>query len=340
MRLFAVLFFMMIAVVAKAQPAANIVEYINAYKHLAMEEMKRTGIPAAIKLAQGIHETYAGKSALVTKSNNHFGIKCKSYWTGKKVYHDDDARGECFRSYEEAADSYRDHSDFLKAGERYAFLFRLDPTDYKGWAYGLKKAGYATNPKYAPIIVRLIEQYNLQQYSLIALGRMAPEDEILATVPTPATETPENVMLHVKYEEPVQEVAPPAPTPAPTAAVNYPSGEFTINNTKVIFAKQGSLLLAIAQEHDIPLSRLLEFNDLENEEVLVKDQLIYLQRKRKTGASEVHVVANGETLYDICQVQAIRLASLLEYNNLQKTMQPVPGDKLYLQPLPTSRPKL
>lgn len=338
MRIFAVLFFMMIAVAAKAQPIANIVEYINAYKQLAMEEMKRTGIPASIKLAQGIHETYAGKSALVTKSNNHFGIKCKSYWTGKKVYHDDDARGECFRSYGQAADSYRDHSDFLKGGERYAFLFKLDPTDYKGWAYGLKKAGYATNPKYAPIIVKLIEQHNLQQYSLIALGRMAPEDEILATVPKPATETPENVMLQVKYEEPVQEVAPPAS--ASTVAVNYPSGEFTINNTKVIFAKQGSLLLALAQEHDIPLSRLLEFNDLENEEVLVKDQLVYLQRKRKTGAGEVHVVANGETLYDICQVQAIRLASLLEYNNLQKTTQPVPGDKLYLQPLPTSRPKL
>ncbi len=112
MRIFAVLFFMLIGVMAKAQPSVDIIEYINKYKQLAMDEMQRTGIPASITLAQGVHETYAGKSVLVLKSNNHFGIKCKSYWTGKKVYHDDDARGECFRSYDSAALSYRDHSDF------------------------------------------------------------------------------------------------------------------------------------------------------------------------------------------------------------------------------------
>lgn len=333
MRIFAVIFFMMLGVAGMAQPAADIVEYINTYKKLAMEEMKRTGIPAAITIAQGIHETYAGKSDLVTRSNNHFGIKCKAYWTGKKVYHDDDARGECFRSYQYAADSYRDHSDFLRGSDRYAFLFRLDPTDYRAWAHGLKKAGYATNPKYAGILIKLIEDYNLEQYSLIAMGRMSPDQEVVATVPTPATNMPSQVALAIRYVEPEQELGPPP-------VVNYPSGEFTINNTKVIYAKQGTLMLALAEEYDIPLARLLEFNDMETEEVLVKDQLIYLQRKRKTGNNEIHVVANGETLHDICQAEAIRLDNLLEYNHLDKTTQPAVGEKLYLQATSPSRPKL
>ena len=330
MRTFAVIFFMMLSVAAGAQPVADIVEYINTYKQLAMEEMKRTGVPASITIAQGIHETYAGKSELVLKSHNHFGIKCKAYWTGRKEYHDDDARGECFRSYAFAADSYRDHSDFLKGSERYASLFRLDPTDYEGWAKGLKKAGYATNPKYAGIIIKLIEKYNLQQYSLIAMGKMSPADEIIATVPS---DERSNIASYIKYVEPAQELGPP-----PT--VNYPMGEFTINNTRAIFAKRGTLMLAIAQQYEISLSRLLEFNDMHSDEVLLKDQLIFLQRKRKTGSNEIHIVSNGETLYDICQAEAIRLDNLLEYNNLQKTTQPAAGEKLYLQSTPPSRPKL
>jgi len=333
MRFYAVLLFVVCSITVSAQPAASVVAYINNYKKLAMEEMQRTGIPAAIKLAQGIHETYAGQSVLVLKSNNHFGIKCKSYWTGKKVYHDDDARGECFRSYHEAAQSYRDHSDFLRSGERYAFLFRLDPTDYKGWANGLKKAGYATNPKYAPIIIRLIEEYHLQQYSLIAMGKMAPEDEVMVSIPTPVTEAPGNIAMHIKYVEPAREIAPPPPPV-------FPTGEFMINNTKVIYAKQGSLLLAIANEYGIPLGRLLEFNDLQNDEVLVKDQLVFLQRKRKTGQSDVHVVAQGETLYDIAQAEAIRIENLLAYNQLNKNVQLVPGQRLYLKEASSLRTKL
>ena len=331
MRLLIVLLFVTGGLVAGAQPSTDVIDYINNYKKLAMDEMERTGVPASITLAQGIHETYAGKSELVLKSNNHFGIKCKDYWTGKKVYHDDDARGECFRKYDDPALSYRDHSDFLKAGQRYAFLFKLDPEDYKAWALGLKKAGYATNPKYGPIIIKLIESYNLQQYTLIAMGKIAPEEEVLAVNPKPSTNIPADISAFVKQQEPLQEIAPPP-------AVNYPSGEFTINNTKVIYAKQGTSLLAIAQEREIPLSKLLEYNDMENEEVLVKNQLIYLQRKRRTGSNEVHIVANGETLYDISQAEAIRLENLLEYNKLHKSVQPAVGEKLYLQAM--SREKL
>jgi LysM repeat protein len=331
MRPLVALLFVLSGMVAGAQPGADIIDYINNYKKLAMDEMNRTGIPASITLAQGIHETYAGKSELVLKSNNHFGIKCKDYWTGKKVYHDDDARGECFRKYDDPALSYRDHSDFLKAGERYAFLFKLDPEDYKAWAHGLKKAGYATNPKYAPILIKLIEDYNLEQYTEIAMGKIPPEAEVIAVNPKPATDEPADISAFIKQQDPLIEIAPPP-------AINYPSGEFTINNTKVIYAKQGTALLAIAQQYDIPLSKLLEYNDMDDEEVLVKNQLIYLQRKRRTGSTDVHIVANGETLHDISQAEAIRLENLLEYNKLQKSVQPAVGEKVYLQAM--SREKL
>ena len=155
----------------KAQRNSDVVDYINTYKEIAIREMQRSGIPASITLAQGIHESMAGKSDLVIKSNNHFGIKCRDEWKGERVYHDDDARGECFRSYTKAEESYVDHSDFLKNGARYAFLFKIDPADYSQWAYGLKKAGYATNPKYPQILIKYIEDYNLQQYTLIAMGK-------------------------------------------------------------------------------------------------------------------------------------------------------------------------
>src|SRR5690606_7957609 len=142
-----------------------------------------------------------------------------------------------------------------------------------------------------------------------------------------------SIASFIKYEEPAHDFLPPPP-------VTYPTGVFNINNTKVIYAKQGTLLLALAQEHELPLHRLLEFNDMENEDVLLRDQLIYLQKKRKTGNNDVHVVAKGETLYDICQAQAIRLENLLEYNGLDKTIQPAPGEKLYLKGAPPARPKL
>ena len=158
-----ILFLLQSAVSLKAQelPNENILRYIETYAPLALKEMNRTGVPAAIKLAQGILETNAGQSELVSKSNNHFGIKCKSTWTGDKVYHDDDAAGECFRKYASAEDSYLDHSDYLKSQPRYAFLFDYDQDDYAAWAWGLKKAGYATNPVYAQSLIKYIETYRL-----------------------------------------------------------------------------------------------------------------------------------------------------------------------------------
>src|SRR5450755_1071238 len=165
-------FLLGIARILPAQNPDQINNYINNYKFLAIAEMQRSGVPASIILAQGIHETNAGTSDLVIASNNHFGIKCKTSWTGQVVYHDDDARGECFRSYAAAADSYRDHSDYLSQTPRYAFLFKLSPEDYEGWAYGLKKAGYATNIRYPQILIKIILEYDLQKYSLIAMGKL------------------------------------------------------------------------------------------------------------------------------------------------------------------------
>lgn len=306
-----------------AQQSQVVFDYIKEYKELAMEEMKRTGVPASIKLAQGIHETQAGTSVLVLKSNNHFGIKCKSVWTGDKVYHDDDETGECFRSYPSPVDSYRDHSNFLKSGQRYSFLFEMDPADYKGWAFGLKKAGYATNIKYSQIIIKLIEDYNLQEYSLIAMGRIKNDAAIAVA------EKPKSILADAAAIK--EEVA--------TRRANYPNGQFTINNTRVIFAEAGTALLTIAQKYDVSLSRLLEFNDIKSD-ILGKDQLVYLQRKRKVGASDFHIVQAGETLYDVCQVEGVRLESLVEYNHLKAYEEPAVGEKLHLRSTAQSRPRL
>ena len=167
--LFIAVFLAAISSFGQKKEAIN--KYIEEYRDLAITEMKRTGIPAAITLAQGIHESGAGKSELAEKSNNHFGIKCKSNWTGETVKHNDDAKGECFRKYDSVTDSFKDHSDFLKAGSRYTFLFSIDPADYCAWANGLKQAGYATNPKYPQMLIRLVEEYGLQQYTFMGLEK-------------------------------------------------------------------------------------------------------------------------------------------------------------------------
>ncbi|MBL7743899.1 MAG: LysM peptidoglycan-binding domain-containing protein [Chitinophagaceae bacterium] len=307
--------------------------YISTYKDIAIAEMQRTGVPASIKLAQGIHETMAGTSDLVVKSNNHFGIKCKANWTGESVSHDDDLRGECFRKYGSPSDSYRDHSDFLKKSQRYAFLFKLDPLDYTSWAYGLKKAGYATNPRYPIIIIKLIEDYNLQDYTLIALGKGPVNEEVLAD-----TEGKENAIVPetvvVQNEMPVKKEEETA------KKTDYPDGEFRINETRVIYVKQGTAFLSIAQQYNISLARLFEFNDMRETESLSRSQLIYLQRKRKTGNNEFHVVKAEETLYDIAQEEAIRMDALLEYNQLQLYMRPAVGQRLQLRTKARVRPDL
>lgn len=307
-----------ISLSSRAQQAEAVLDYIQTYRDLAISEMKRTNVPAAITLAQGIHESGAGKSKLVLASNNHFGIKCKTGWTGESVRHDDDARGECFRKYPQAADSYRDHSDFLRKGQRYAFLFDLDPADYSGWAHGLKKAGYATNPRYPQVLIRLIEDYNLQQYTLQGLGEVQP-------IPETGMAPPAGKESGV---QPVPEVAAATdPVPAPA----YPAGIFTINGCKVVHVTKGTSYLAVASQYGISLSKLFEHNEIPRAEAADSDQLIYLQAKRKTGATAFHQVIAGETLHAIAQKEGIRLESLLEYNGLTGKDRLQPGTRLNLK---------
>jgi len=319
----------------RAQISANGVNYVNTYKALAIEEEQRTGVPAAITLAQGLHETEAGTSELVRNSNNHFGIKCKADWKGPVYYHDDDARGECFRVYATAADSYRDHSDFLRQGARYAFLFELDPADYEQWAYGLKKAGYATNVRYSQILIKLIRDYHLEQYTLIATGKMAASDEVVLTAPgsgeASAAATPNAIVASTGLLP---------ETPRDSTGSAYPGGEFMINRLRVVYVPAGASLLSVAIKYDVPLGRLYEFNEMQQEEVLAKGQLIFLQRKRNKGATAYHVVKPGEDLYGIAQAEGIRLADLLEMNQLSQGAQPEAGEKVYLQHPAPERPKL
>ena len=315
---------------AKLLPAQNtdqITNYVNTYKLLAIAEMQRSGVPASIILAQGIHETQAGTSDLVLASNNHFGIKCKTGWTGQVVYHDDDARGECFRSYVSAADSYRDHSDYLSQTPRYAFLFKLSPEDYESWAYGLKKAGYATNVRYPQILIKLIRDYHLENYSLIALGKLPPEDSSALALSKQSMPASLSGFTDSSFQKPVP-------------AVSYPEGLFSINAAKVVYARAGISLLSLSIRYEIPLAHLLDFNDMTQLDVLVADQLIYLQRKRKTGESPFHIVQPGETMYSICQTEGIRYESILEYNRLKPGEEPAPGEKVYLQTLSGSKPLL
>lgn len=316
-------FFLLITFIAFSQILSaqymTAAEYIATYKDIAIREMKRMGIPAAISLAQGLLETENGNSDLVKKSNNHFGIKCKSTWTAGSVSHDDDAAGECFRVYKNAEDSYRDHSNFLRAHSRYAFLFKLDPRDYKGWAYGLRKAGYATNPQYPAILIKNIEDNNLQQYTLEAVDEVPvfdaskysddPEDKGISDVPESTGQNDE---------------------PANTGSSGL--SKLTINGSKALFVPKGTSLLAIASQNNINLSRLLEINDLQKDGLLDKDQYIFLEKKQKEGNRDYYIVQQNETLYDVAQKNGIVLQSLCDYNKISAANNIYPGTKILLRP--------
>ncbi len=299
------------------------------HKELAIREMKRMGVPAAITLAQGLLETENGNSDLLKKSNNHFGIKCKSTWTAEGVSHDDDALGECFRTYKDAEGSYRDHSNYLRGNERYASLFKLDPRDYKGWAYGLKKAGYATNPKYPEILIKNIEQNNLEQYTMLAVNDVPIFDAS-------------------KYQNDPEEKAFNEIVKGKGSAGNQPliNAEFSqrekidINGSKAVYETKGRSLLAIATENNINLNKLVDNNDLEKDGLLDKDQIIFLEKKSKEGDKDFYVVQGNESIYDAAQKNGIRLQNLYEYNNLKGDERLYAGSKLNLKPALKQQPVL
>ena len=313
-RLFISILFLSVSFCAGAQKI-SVQEYIEQYKDIAIREMKRMGVPAAITLAQGILETENGNSELVKKSNNHFGIKCKDSWTGERVYHDDDANGECFRSYTNAEDSYRDHSNYLRGSGRYDFLFKLEATDYRGWAYGIKRAGYATNPRYPEILIKNIEQYNLQQYTLAGINEIPKFEE----------NKEKGLPVEIKDDKAIS-------SDETSSGLNVAESVITINKTKAVFAKKGTSLLAIAIKNNVSLNKLMEFNDLTEEGILSKDQYIYLNRKLKTGDKEFYITQSGETLHDAAQKNGIQLKYLAEYNSLKTDAEINVGIKLFLKP--------
>ena len=307
-----------IVAIAAAQDVLTPVQYIELYKDIAIREMKRMGVPAAITLAQGILETESGNSSLVKKSNNHFGIKCKSNWTAASVTHDDDARGECFRSYTTADESYRDHSNFLRAGQRYAFLFRLDVKDYKAWAYGLKKAGYATNPSYPQILIKHIEQYNLQQYTLLAA------DEVPKFDPDKYKDDKETAIAEKNAGDDIEV--------AEESILDISDNVITVNGSKCVYAGKGTSLLVVATKNDIPLSKLLSCNELAEDGMLVRNQYVFLEKKSKTGDKDFYTAKEGESLYDIAQKNGIQMQYMLDYNRLWGNEIIKAGTKIYLKP--------
>lgn len=306
-----------------SQSEEDVDSYIDRYKMIAIREQVNNGVPAAITLAQGIHESACGKSMLATEGNNHFGIKCKSTWKGETILHDDDERQECFRKYSSAEQSYIDHSVFLRDNNRYHFLFDIEVTDYKAWASGLKRAGYATNPAYVSRLTNLIEKYNLQQYTYEALkktygttGEIVPEKD----APIEATQSVEEIKPTVTQVGAGADLG----TTKPEAVQIYYKG------LKGFYAQKGEDLKLKSFDLGIRYPRLLMLNDLADAP-LERDQFIFTEKKRKVGTTEFHVVKEGEDMHSISQSEAIMMDVLYQYNQLYSGQEPAVGERLNLQ---------
>ncbi|MDZ4668676.1 MAG: LysM peptidoglycan-binding domain-containing protein [bacterium] len=281
-------------------------QYIEKYSATAVDEMYRSKIPASITLAQGILESGNGNSRLAREANNHFGIKCKSTWTGATLYEDDDAPQECFRKYDASIDSYRDHSDFLMRSTRYAFLFDLDRTDYKSWAQGLKKAGYATNPQYADLLITFIERHKLDRFDRTKLS--------------------EEETREIKEEK--------------AETVKSYGKEFINNGVPGIVAKPNESYAQIALDYDVKVHQLYRYNDLKKDAVCSFGDTVYLKMKKTKSDSLYYEVKGLETMLWISGRYAVRLDKLLEKNLMQEGAEPKFGERIYLKNKRDQAPKL
>ena len=316
-------------------------KYIEEYAVLAVSEMYRSGVPASITLAQGMLESGNGQSALARMSNNHFGIKCHNNWGGDRVYHDDDAKGECFRKYPHPDQSYRDHSDFLRYRDRYKFLFDYKVTDYKAWAYGLKKAGYATDPAYPTKLINLIETYNLYEYDrkpasygkksddkksskkgktvIEFVGESLPEELVTEQLPLSPTVIEQVKELGQKQREEFH--------------FSLDRKMYSQNAVPFVYAVAGDTYASIAASYNLFTREILKFNDLEADAELLPGTVVYLKPKKKSAAKgvEKYVVEEGESLRDIAQRYGVRLASMLRLNGFEKGYVPREGDVVLLR---------
>lgn len=296
MKIALLLFFSFLVLCLSAQKKLSPEDYIALYKDDAIKEMYLHKVPACITLAQGMLESGNGNSPLCKKANNHFGIKCHKEWGGETYIMDDDEKNECFRKYESALDSYSDHGLFLTSRSRYAPLFELPITDYKGWCYGLKTAGYATDPKYPDRLIDIIEKYQLHQYN-----RM--EEIPKAKFPAYGDE---------KCDLTIRDV-------------------YRFNRIRFVIAKDCDTFLKIASEFKVDLSDLLSYNDLSKDDKIVYGQKIYLEKKRRKALEPYHVVQKNETLRSVSQLHGIRLSSLCKKNKLKPDDKLKVGDLLYLR---------
>lgn len=297
-KIYAILFFCLVCVSVSTANTERRKTFIKKYKNIAIQEMDRTGIPASIKLAQGILESGCGLSELAIKANNHFGIKCHN-WNGPSFQMDDDRPNECFRKYKHPEQSWIDHSDFLTSRDRYAFLFKLSKTDYKGWAKGLKKAGYATAPDYAQKLIRIIEEEELYRYDRPNKRFRPLENELNYTL---------------------------------SQGTNYQQQVVYINNRPCIKVKDGDTFEAIAQYYHIPLKKLLRYND-KGETSIRAGMHVFLKHKRNKASRgyTFHTVRPGDTMYLISQIYGIKLYKLLRYNYMENGEQPQVGEKIALR---------
>ena len=299
-------------------------EYIRKFKDIAIQEMERSGIPASITLAQGIHESAYGNSQLAKSANNHFGIKCTKAWAGTQKYKwDDEATKSCFRVYVSADDSYVDHTDFLLNRKHYAFLFDYERGDYKRWAKGLRKAGYATDPKYPEKLITTIEKYKLTTYD---------KSTGILTYDTTGT----------KGLKDLPNYASSRTKPRSFFFKSYKPGFFRINGASYAISRKGESALAFAKRFGIPYKRFLKFNDLEDGDKLMDYQPAYIQPKRTTykGEETFYKVERDITMYEIAQEFGIQLTSLLELNLLKKGEEPENGAFIFLREKTLSKPKL
>ena len=292
-----------------SQRSSDRENYIKRYKDIAIREMERSGVPASIKLAQALLESNAGKSVLARKAKNHFGVKCGRNWKGKTFYREDDDYDDfgnllesCFRVYKNTEASFIAHSEFLRDPRkeyRYGFLFRLDPQDYKKWAYGLKQAGYATNPNYPKLLIDLIENYELYQYDIPESDRET--DLIAEDVP----------------------------------ALLEGSGIILVNGAKVILAEEGDTPGKVAQRAGVAVHRIIKYNELldSDKEKIREGTRVFLQHKRSffRGRQKWHYVKEGETMFSISQKYGVRLTKLYKKNRMEPGTEPAEGEKIKLR---------
>lgn len=336
------LFGFLILAQMSAQTWATDDQYIQKFAQYAVEEMEKYKIPASITLAQGILETGGGQSRLALQGNNHFGIKCKEDWTGKTMSHTDDAPNECFRVYDDPKESYEDHSKFLAFRKYYVNLFKLDPKDYKAWAHGLKKAGYATNPKYAYILIDRIEKYNLNQfdnessstvlYSLLkkypGLNSdktfMAKLDQTIESSKPKTIVVPYKPVSYAKQKERVEKIKTKEETINSILVKNHPNG-----GLKFFVVPDNLPLKAISEKFGVRESRLVKWNELKSNN-LRKNDILFLESKKSSGNTDTYRAEVGEKMHDISQKFGIKLNKLYSKNRMSDGQQPKPGQLIYL----------